>query len=400
MPNVIGSSGTRRRELVLAGYACICLLAWSAGETAPGQSPDANGLERRIAELTPDVCIEHTFGDDLRLKGYSVGEAVSSDKGGKRISLDQRREFPVTLFFEQLRIEADHYQVMLRGDDIPYDPRTGLSYAQAPESERFHQKKLPVDLARGQIDAVAGQAGGTIRLTLRVCVPYFIIREGRTDLKLVLIMPDGAVTDSQFLDHFAITYSDFAPRGSENVRLVVPNPGNLLGNPSFEDTPQVNTPGNWTLWNGPGAMQFLDAVYAVHGTQSLRLDFFGGVNPHVYYKYQEVTVKPDTDYDLSWYVKSDNITSKSGPGFAVYDAEKGWDHFVVLGKEVLGTTPWRREQFAFHTPPDTTRIRVFLQRRGGTEGMDDWKAAPEEDTLISGSAWFDLIELVEKTSQR
>ena len=392
MPNVIGTSGTRRMELVLAGYACICLLAWSAGETAPGQPPDVHGLERRIAELTPGVCIENTLGEDLRLKGYSMGEAVSSGKGGKRISLDQRRDFSIMLFFEQLRLEANHYQVLLQGADIIYDGRTGLTYAQSPGLSSAGKEELTICLARGQIETLAGQAGGTIRIVLKVQAPHFIIRDGKTDLKLALIMPDGAVTDPQFLDHFAITYSDVAPNGSENVRSIVPNPANLLGNPSFEDLPHVNTPGNWTFWNPPGVMQFLDAAYAVDGAQSLRLDFFGGLNPHVYSKYQEVSVKPDTDYELSWYVRSEGITSKTGPRLVVYDAERFWKYFTVAGSQVLGTTPWHKEQFTFRTPIDTTKIRVSLERMG----TDDWKVTPNGDTLISGSAWFDLIELVEK----
>lgn len=377
---------------LLARLSIALLPASLASLGALGQPPSSTDLAARIAALTPEVHIERIFGDALRLKGYSVAGAVTSGAGEKRIQLGEFHEFGVTLFFEQLRLEPNQYQVLLQGSDISYDKRTGLAYEQTPGLSTIFKMKLAVDLARGQINAFAGQAGGTIRVTLTVRVPHFIVREGKIDLKLVLIMPDGTVSESQFLDHFAITYTDVALQGSDGVQSVVPNPDNLLGNPSFEDLPQGNTPGNWTLLNGYGVMQFLDAAYAVHDAKSLRFDFFGGQNHPVFNKFQDVVVKSDTQYDLSWYVRSENITSHAGPRLAVCDADKGWSHFVAAGEQVLGTTPWRRTRLTFHTPPDTTKIRVYFLRKG----ENDPKKPQKQDDLISGSAWFDLIELVEK----
>ena len=139
-------------------------------------------------------------------------------------------------------------------------------------------------------------------------------------------------------------------------------------------------------------MQFVDDRVVYHGRKSLRLEFFGGLDLHMHSKSQVVPVKPDTDYLLSWYVKSDAITSQSGPRIMVYDADRGWKYFRAAGDHVLGTTPWQRKELAFHTPAETAKLRVGLRRYGS----DDWTSVPRKNSLISGTAWFDLVQLVEK----
>jgi len=378
------------RTALHVGICTIVLL--TVGATAMGLtagSPDT--IDNRISELTPDVAVVRTFDDTIRLLGYDIADTVSSDDGKHHVKLDKSAGFGLTLYWEQITPSNARYQVLVQFSDIVYDERSGL--AELDEYQSFgYIRRLPVDVARGVVDTEVRQTGAVYKTGLTITVPYFVLRAGETELKVGLILPDGTVMPSLFIGKLVF---DGVPRVQTESTVGLgarADRNNLLGNAGFESIPQCNTARNWTFWNSRGVMQFRDPRHACEGVRSLRLDFFGGLDPHVYSKYQDVTVKPDTDYVLSWYGKSERITSSRGPRLSVYDADKGWEHFVVAGEAMVGTTPWHKMSLAFRTPSDTVKLRVFIDRAGA----DDWKKLPAKDRVISGSAWFDLVQLVEK----
>ena len=373
---------------------CISIFILAVMARTPHASAQTLGvdeLERRIADLTPSVKTQRRFGAGLRFNGYDVDRLMVSEDEGKSVLLDENNSFGVTLYWQQLGMVQQRYQVLVQFSDIVYNARTGLPYTKGRDDPRYRER-LSVDVARGVLDTVAGQAGAVRKITLGVHVPLFLVWTGGSELRLSVIEPDGNVIGPLFIDRWKFVAPTQPQTEPMHVSTFTGGRGNLIGNASFEDPPLVNKEGNWTFWNARGVMQFLDDQGAYHSRKCLRLDFFGGLDVHMYSKYQVVPVKPDTDYILSWYVKSDGITSRSGPRIIVYDADRGWKHFSAAGDHVLGTTPWHRKKLEFHTPPKTVKVKVELHRYGS----DDWKAVPRKDSLVSGSAWFDMIQLVAK----
>lgn len=368
----------------------ICIVMATAVQ-APTQALGVDELEKRIAELTPSIEVRRGFGTGLQFNGYDITRLSVPEGQEKSVRLDENNGFGLTMYWQQLGMEQGRYQVLVQFSDILFYARTGLPFVTGRDDSRF-KERLPADVARGVVEAVAGQAGAVRKITLGVNVPLFFVRLGSSELRLSVIEPDGNVVGPLFIDTLK-----FEGGTQPQVELAkVPDSaiarGNIIGNGSFESPPLVNKEGNWTLWTRRGVMQSLDDQIAYHGRKSLRLEFFGGFDVHMYSKGQTVPVKPDTDYVLSWYVKSDAITSGSGPRIIVYDADRGWRHFSAAGDHVVGTTPWQRKELAFRTPPETVKLRVELHRYGS----DDWKSVPRTESLISGTAWLDMIQLVEK----
>jgi hypothetical protein len=358
---------------------------------APAQPLGVEELEKRIAELTPSIEAQRRFGAGLRLNGYDIDRLSVSDGEEKSVRLGENNGFNLTLYWQQLGMEQGQYQVLVQFSDIVYYARTGLPYVKGRDDSRFRER-LPVDVGRGVVDTVTGQAGAVRKMTLGVHVPLFLVRAGSSELRLSVIEPDGNVVGPLFVGALKFeggslpqAKREFAPDSA------VPR-GNIIGNASFESRPLVEKEGNWTFWNTRGVMQFLDDQIAYHGRKSLRLEFFGGVDVHMYSKSQTVRVKPDTDYVLSWFVKSDRITSAHGPRLVVWDADHGWTHFIAYGDHVLGTSPWQRKELGLRTAANTERLTVVVQRHGS----DDWKSLARTGGLITGTAWFDMIGLVEK----
>ena len=376
----------------ILGCMSICIvMATMTAVRAPAQDLGVEELEKRIAELTPSIEVQRLFGAAWQFNGYDIDGLSVSEGEERSVRLGENNGFNLTLYWQQFGIEQGRYQVLIQFSDIVYYARTGLPYVGGRDSSHYRER-LPVDVARGVLDAVAGQAGAVRKITLEIRVPFSVVGAGGSELRLSVIEPDGNVVGPLFVDALKFEGGSVPEAKREFVSDSVVARGNVIGNASFENPPLINKEGNWTFWNKRGVMQFLDDQVAYHGRKSLRLEFFGGFDVSMYSKSQVVPVKPDTDYVLSWYVKSDAITSGSGPRIIVNDADRGWKYFRAAGNQVVGTTPWQRKEFAFHTPAETVKLSVGLHRYGA----DDWKAAPRKNSLISGTAWFDLIQLVEK----
>ncbi len=166
-------------------------------------------------------------------------------------------------------------------------------------------------------------------------------------------------------------------------KLGVINPplplGNLVFNGGFEN-PAGSGPG-WTVTQAqyastdvtPGGFQ---------GDAYLRTDFPVNRNDDFILAYQLIPVEPDTPYELSAWVRSEAITSDSGPRLHIFDAAcpKCLD---MSTDSTTGSTPWHRIRMTFHTGPAANMIRLQLDRpRSRTYPME-----------ISGSFGLDDVEL-------
>jgi hypothetical protein len=167
---------------------------------------------------------------------------------------------------------------------------------------------------------------------------------------------------------------------------VVPRPDsgerdNLIFNGSFE-RPPLNAGLDWRF----GASPFLNIDFsdpaAYQGTRCLRLDFTVGRNETFVGPHQFVPVDPNHAYVLQAYVKTQNITSDSGPRLQAVD--QGCPACMnFLSDSTVGTTPWHLLSLKVLTGPKTQLIDIVVLRLPS-------RSFPNE---ITGSFWIDSVSL-------
>ncbi len=156
---------------------------------------------------------------------------------------------------------------------------------------------------------------------------------------------------------------------------------NLVFNGDFEQLP-LNAGFDWRT--GPANYLALDfaAPGAYQGARCLRVDFRVGRNSEYEPVYQIVPVHSNHTYSLKAYVRSQDITSTSGPCLRVSDTQQ--QGFAdAISETTVGTTKWHPVSLSFSTGPETQSVRISLWRPRG-------RIFPME---ISGSFWLDAVTL-------
>jgi len=167
---------------------------------------------------------------------------------------------------------------------------------------------------------------------------------------------------------------------------VIPKPAvggiaNLIYNGGFEHDP-LNVGFGWCVPNTLDVETDFRDPSAYQGSRCLRVDYAGGQNLESQSVCELVPVEPQQAYRLRAYVRSDDITSDSGPRLRVADAECS-TCLSVSTETTVGTTPWHLLTLYFTTGPRTRLIWLSLWRpRSWTFPME-----------ISGSFWLDEVSL-------
>jgi hypothetical protein len=164
-----------------------------------------------------------------------------------------------------------------------------------------------------------------------------------------------------------------------------PNPNeseNLIFNGDFEQFP-LNAGFDWR-W---GRLNYLSIDFAApgayQGARCLRIDFTVGRNQEYEPVYQFVPVLAKHSYRLEAYVRSDEITSDTGPCLRVTDTQQpGFGE--ALSDTTAGTTPWHLVRTYFSAGPQTQMVRLSVWR----------PLARVFPTEISGTFWLDAVSLV------
>jgi hypothetical protein len=158
--------------------------------------------------------------------------------------------------------------------------------------------------------------------------------------------------------------------------------GNRVFNGDFEQFP-LNAGFDWR-WSDQLAYLALDfsAPGAYRGAHCLRIDFTVSRNEEYEPVYQIVPVLPNHSYRLEAYVRSEDITSDTGPSLRVSDTQQPSFRDAV-SETTVGTTPWHPVQAYFSTGPATHAVRLSVWRPRG-------RVFPTE---ISGSFWLDAVSL-------
>ena len=212
-------------------------------------------------------------------------------------------------------------------------------------------------------DELVRKAGnGDFPLTLALAAPY---------VDRLLQLGDGRELQNVRLD-------------LEKLKLLTTEPGaegNLVFNGDFEQQPS-NDGFDWRKPEAGYPILDFAAGNAHSGKHCLRVDFTVGRNDTYLFAYQWMPLQPDSHYRLSAYVRSESITSDSGPRLQIYDplCRACLD---VTSESTVGTTPWHEIHLEFSTGPATRLGRLEIVRLAG-------RTFPRD---ITGVFWLDNIWL-------
>jgi hypothetical protein len=157
--------------------------------------------------------------------------------------------------------------------------------------------------------------------------------------------------------------------------------GNLVYNGNFDHMP-LNTGFDWRTLPAPYlALDFSDST-AHSGKACLRVDFTVKRNEEYRPLFQMVPVAPNQAYVLTAYVRSQELTSDSGPRLQVVDPIHS-NGPNAMSETTVGTTPWHQISLDFCTGPDTKLVELYILRVRG-------RTYPTE---ITGSFWLDSVAL-------
>jgi tetratricopeptide (TPR) repeat protein len=156
---------------------------------------------------------------------------------------------------------------------------------------------------------------------------------------------------------------------------------NALFNGSFERDP-LNGGFDWRLNPSPYVTVDFSDRSAYQGARCLHVNFTVNRNEEYEPVYQIVPVVPGQPYLLTAFVRSDSITSDSGPRVRVVDADHP-ERLDVATEPTRGTTGWHPVHLEFAAGPQTQLIRVSVWRPRS-------RSFPAE---ISGTFWMDAVSL-------
>jgi tetratricopeptide (TPR) repeat protein len=157
--------------------------------------------------------------------------------------------------------------------------------------------------------------------------------------------------------------------------------GNLVVNSSFEQ--QVLNGGfDWRIEKTDDPSIWLDSDEAYSGHSSLTIQFSGAPVENIGAQ-ELIPLQSNTHYQLSGYVKTDDLESGSGPRVAIKDtyAQK----YYLVTDEFFGSAAWQRFSGEFSTSADTSLVTLEVVREPG-------------DLPIRGRMWIDDLTLTETRS--
>ena len=187
------------------------------------------------------------------------------------------------------------------------------------------------------------------------------------------------------VDHNQIQDASIAWNDLEHAGVIPSRPpsqaANLLYDGNF-DGPPLNTGFDWRMNDSPDLVFDFSDPSAYKGAKCLRIYFALGRNADYDLLNQVVPIKPNTRYELTAYVRSENLTSDSGPRLRV--DEMGCENCAARTSDpTVGTTSWHPIEVAFMTQPQTQAVRISFWR-------------PQDQTYnseITGMVWLDSASL-------
>ncbi len=163
----------------------------------------------------------------------------------------------------------------------------------------------------------------------------------------------------------------------------VPSDENLITNGGFEKDEIMGGGFDWKITNVSGAEVSFDHSVAFEGKSSLKIVFNGKENVDFGHVYQYVSLKPNSQYILKAYMKTNAVTTRSGLKIEISGVGPA---FYGASESLIGENGWKELTVAFRTPPQSQGGVVRVRR----ERTDKF------DRFISGTVWLDNVSLKER----
>ncbi len=181
-------------------------------------------------------------------------------------------------------------------------------------------------------------------------------------------------------------WTDLQAKGLVRTPPAGPNV-DLVTNGNFED-PLINMGFGWRIQDVPGVYAGPDTATFHSPGHSLSVQFSGTQNLNYHQIFQFVKVLPNHSYELDAFMKTQGITSASGPRLEVVDAydPRALDIFTP---RMTGTSGgWNPLNLQFKTGPKTQLLHLALVRP---------PSKAEDDTAITGKVWLDDVQITSAT---
>ncbi len=267
---------------------------------------------------------------------------------------------------------------------------------QASEANEQFQSQLfnlAWQLNKNDFDALRAAVGNS--RGIRAEFSRYLIERGRYDdgLRLWNTLTETEKKESRFAADPIIASLISAQRFHQAMEIwneVAPGPaynaepGHILDG-GFENN-LAHGPGavfGWQVQSNSQVQIGIDAAQGHSGNRSLRLYFQVRSHIDTINVSQLVPVKPNTEYDLESYVKTERVESAETPVVLVVNAG---DDTTLVGSPGApsGTSGWQRVALSFKTGEKTEAVRVKMVRNS----CSDSPVCP-----IFGTVWYDDFNL-------
>jgi len=161
-----------------------------------------------------------------------------------------------------------------------------------------------------------------------------------------------------------------------------PSEKNLISNGDFEDE-LLNFGFAWRIVPIEGVYAGMDTSTYHSPGHALMIQFLGKQNLFYHNVYQYVKVSPGQSYRLQAFMKTEGITTDSGPRLQVYDAYNAAQLDKSTDDLTGSSDSWTPLLLDFAAGPKTELIIVRLTRL----------PSKKFDNLISGKVWLDDVKL-------
>jgi tetratricopeptide (TPR) repeat protein len=338
---------------------------------------------RRATQLSP---LNRLYWEDLESACESSGDFRCADQAAERM-VELCPMVPSyhwiagqsCLRTNRLDIALEHFRRALELDPT-YAGATWDSLRKALPPELIYQKVLANERDAitkvGYVDFVSDQGNddAAYRIWRRVVAdsgPFpFSTAEPYLDRLIGLGRIEEAVSVWQDLERLRIIKG--VERNEED---------NLVFNGDFEQDP-LGAGFDWKTGLTTYLVIDFSAPGAYRGAHCLRIDFTVRRNNDYEPVYQIVPVLPQHAYALKAFVRSQDITSDSGPRLRISDTQPaGFPNAV--SETTVGTTPWHSVHLSFSTGPKTRAVRISFWRPRS-------EVFPEQ---ITGTFWSDAVSL-------
>ncbi len=342
-----------RRAIQLSPYDPRPLMDLGAALEFQGRLGEAGQCLQRADALVPNLpSFQWPIANFYLLQG-NVEEAFRHFK----MVLAGTRNYDQIVFSTAWKASGDANQIL--NDLIPHNVTTEFSYLYFLLSQKRFTE------AEGVWDRLTN---GSEKFTAQQCASYL-------DALLAARRPAGAYR----------VWMDLVKKGFVNASASGQDQ-NLLNNGDFEDE-LLDLGFDWRIIPITDVYAGVDQGTFRSPSHSLLVQFGGNQNLYYRQAFQYVKVSPNRSYHLEAFMKTDSITTDSGPRLEVYDP---YDPAALdkFSEDLTGSTPsWTPLTLDFRTGPRTELIAVALAR----------VPTRKLDNQFSGKVWLDDVRLTFQT---